>query len=431
MNILKFKGFSLVKNNLIKYINLLYGFLRQKPSRTLLVFILFTAFLTRVIFLAKIPPLFSIGEIEVIKRVQSIEKASDLWLGIYFKEGIYLYLLAFFSKIFGTKIIVFRLLSAIIGTATVYLTFIFTKEWFNRRTGYFASFLLAVSSWHITLSRNIDPDILFPFIILLILTTVNYAFRTKKNLYFILSGLLFGIGLYVSPFFLFAPFLFILSGIYFYLKNNKFVTAYIKEITLAVNAFILISLPYFISFVKFRPYFLKDFYIKSFSHALYNFGLIIQSLFSKGEVNYLNNLGAEPLLDPFTAVLFLFGFLYMVFNIKKRKNFFLLMMFFVFMLPGVFSKTTVVDKSVGLIPVICIFSGFTLNYVASHWFKTFPFNKSARAFLKGSFIFFFILTAFYHYQKYFIVWGNSKNVQEIYKYEFPCACNDKKNEIKY
>lgn len=392
-----------------------FNFFKERPYRIFIFLVVILAAFLRLYKLGSLPPGASLSEVEVLNKITSLKTSNDFWLGVYFIDGLYLYILALITKIFSTDLLVIRIVSAVIGVLTVWLSYIFSREWFNRETGYFVAFLMAISSWHITLSRNIDPNILLPFVILLLLVLTTYAFRTKRMIYFILSGITFGLGLYVDIAFLFAPLIFIVAGLYFYLRNKKFLTAYLREITIAVNAFILVSIPYFISFFKFKADFLNEIYLRNNpKELLNNLGLSLQTLFSQGESNFFYNLGAEPLLDPFIAVLFLFGIGYSVVYAKRRKNFFLLVLFLVMLLPAIFTKSFVLDKLTGTIPVIFILSGVTLNYLSRHWAKTFPFNKSAKLILVLGITFFLSVSFVYNTQRYFVAWGNSDEVKSIY-----------------
>jgi hypothetical protein len=69
-----------------------------------------------------------------------------------------------------------------------------------------------------------------------------------------------------------------------------------------------------------------------------------------------------------------------------------------------------------ILPVIFTFSGIILDYVLTHWVRTFPFNKLARLLMTFIFSVFLFLSIFYNYEKYFWAWGRNQGIQENYHY---------------
>jgi mannosyltransferase len=67
---------------------------------------------------------------------------------------LYYYLLHFWVRIFGNSEIAFRSLSALMGTALVFVTYLLGQELFNRRTALIASFLAAISPFQIYYSQE-------------------------------------------------------------------------------------------------------------------------------------------------------------------------------------------------------------------------------------------------------------------------------------
>ena len=72
-----------------------------------------------------------------------------------------------------------RFFFCVIGTITVFLTYLIAKEMGGEATGLMAAFLIAgFSRWHILYSRYIAPDILVCFFVLLV---VYYAIRYNRS----------------------------------------------------------------------------------------------------------------------------------------------------------------------------------------------------------------------------------------------------------
>lgn len=388
---------------------------KKNPHHILVIIIILIAAFLRLYNLSILPGGISESELEVVKKSKDIVESNKIWLGVDFKEGLYLYLSALFVKILGFKILSFRLLSAFIGILTVLMTYLFTKEWFNKQAAYLTGIIMAFSSWHITISRNIDPLVLVPLFIVSIFYFASFAFRSKKLLHVILSGLIFGLSVYVDTSFFILPILLLVAGVYFYFKNKKFLDVYIKEISIVFNIFLFISIPFLISMVKNSNVFFADYKLGSIYHHLANFGVIMHSFFSRSSVDYYYNLGSEALLDPFTGILFFVGLVYVTFNIlKSRKNFFLISWFFILIIPAVFSSLNYLGKIVIVLPAIYILAGVILDLLLNNWFKTFPINKKARISMILLVSLFFVLSFSYNYKKYFVAWAGSDNVKQVY-----------------
>src|SRR3972149_6470 len=140
----------------------------DNPYSIVIFVIMILAAYLRTYNLAYLPNGLAQSELLIIEKSKNIAETGKLWLGTDFREGLYLYLGAAVVKFFGAKVYAFRALSALLGILTVLLTYLFTKEWFNKQTAFLAGLFMAFSSWHIAISRNIDPAVLQPLFILLI-----------------------------------------------------------------------------------------------------------------------------------------------------------------------------------------------------------------------------------------------------------------------
>lgn len=393
--------------------NLLKTIWKENPYSIVLFIIMIIAVILRTYRLESLPVGVSKSELEFIGKFKEVGDLKKIWLGKNFNNGLYIFANSLIYRAFGLKVYYFRAFSALVGIGTVYLTYLFTKEWFNKQSAYIAGLLLAFSSWHITISRNIDPAVLQPLFILLIFYFASHAFRTKKLPFVFLSGIFLGLSVYISSAFLILPLLLLVAAVYFYFKNKKFLNVYIKEMSVVSNVFLLVALPFFYSLFK-RPYaFIGEYTFHGIENSLYNFGDIIRSFFGKGISSNFHNLGNTPLIDPFTGVIFLIGIAYAILNWGSRKNFFLLAWILIMSMPAVFSANFF-NKIYVILPAIYILTAVTLDYLLSEWFTTFPLNKKARMSMVLLVSFFFLLTFSYNYKKYFVAWAGSKQVKGVY-----------------
>lgn len=110
--------------------------------------------------------------------------------------ALYMYLLAPFVALFGVEMNSIRLLSALVGTTTVGILYLFGRELFGVRAGLIAALLLAGSAVHIHFSRFALNVIEAPFFACLSLWLLWKAMTTERALWYVMSGLAGGLGFY-------------------------------------------------------------------------------------------------------------------------------------------------------------------------------------------------------------------------------------------
>jgi 4-amino-4-deoxy-L-arabinose transferase-like glycosyltransferase len=131
-------------------------------SHILIVIIVFASLL-RIVNLSTNPPGLNWDEVSMGYSAYSLsETGKDEWgqpWPILFrsygewKSPVYIYVLIPFIKIFGLNAWGVRLPAAIAGVVAVYLTYLISRKLYSDKVGLWAAFLLAVSPWHLMLSR--------------------------------------------------------------------------------------------------------------------------------------------------------------------------------------------------------------------------------------------------------------------------------------
>jgi 4-amino-4-deoxy-L-arabinose transferase-like glycosyltransferase len=109
------------------------------------------------------------------------------------------YFVAPFIKVFGATAFGVRLPMAVLGIATIplaYYTFRLAAGW---RVAACATFLLVTSLWHLHFSRVGFPVIGWPVVELGSLLALQLGLRSRRWPYFIVSGVLAGLGVWVYP----------------------------------------------------------------------------------------------------------------------------------------------------------------------------------------------------------------------------------------
>ncbi len=139
------------------------------------------------------------------------------WIGPYVKSALGqasgpLYFTAPFVGLFGETVFSIRLASAVLGIATVLVTYLAVRVMFDRTVATFAALLLAVGVWHLHYSRLAFPVIAWPLLEVLTLLFLFLGIKTGKLYHFAIAGLFFGGGIYTYnayPAFVFPTALFI------------------------------------------------------------------------------------------------------------------------------------------------------------------------------------------------------------------------------
>lgn len=111
------------------------------------------------------------------------------------REGLFFYVAALATIPFGLSDVGLLATSAIVGTVTIPALYLLGRELFNREVGLYASALIAVSHWHVILSRAGLRAILVPLILALAAYFLLRGLRTGRHTDWILAGILLGLGL--------------------------------------------------------------------------------------------------------------------------------------------------------------------------------------------------------------------------------------------
>ncbi len=144
-----------------------------------------------------------------------------------YKAPAYIYLDLPFIALFGKTTLAVRFPSALFGSLTVFLTYflvyeIFYKNENKKKIGLLAAFLLAISPWHIQLSRAAYEANIATFFTIFAVYLFFVAKRTKSQL-FILSSVSFVLGFYAfNAHRIFIPLMCILFGIIYFKDLLKF-----------------------------------------------------------------------------------------------------------------------------------------------------------------------------------------------------------------
>ena len=109
---------------------------------------------------------------------------------------LWFYLLAASLRVFGETLFAVRLVAVLVGTFTIASAYLLGRLLFTRRVALLATALLATYHFHIHFSRIGLNNIADPALGTLIFCALTLALRTRRSLWFGVTGLLLGLALY-------------------------------------------------------------------------------------------------------------------------------------------------------------------------------------------------------------------------------------------
>lgn len=321
--------------------------------------ILAVAFVVRYWHLAFIPRIFGGDEGEMGSEALSILRG-DLknpfitgWLShptlFFFTQALSIELIA--PTVFGL-----RALSVAAGTASVLVGYLLIRRLFTIRLALLTAALLAVYGFHIQFSRialNNIFDALFAPLVLLLL----YAgLESRRPYYFAASGMALGLAIYFYHGARLIPLILIAFGLYLLITQPALVFDNALNLVWLGLGSLVVAGP-LLYFFYLHP---LDFMARLTQRGIFNSGWF-QAQVENGRAPiavFLEQVRRsflafnqfpdpsfwyrteQPLLDPVSAILFVFGLVYAVLNLLK-KNYALLVIWLVL---GIFFGSTILEN---------------------------------------------------------------------------------------
>ncbi len=198
----------------------------KSNRRTVLIIFLIAiaAIILRLYALDRLPPgLFGDEAVEGLDALDVLAGNFAIWFHAHLgREPIYVYLVALSYRAFGVTPLATRLPAVIAGLLTIPAAFLFTREWTRSadldpngfigssgaakplgsrtRIPLLTTALLAISFWHIQMTRDAHRDTLLPLVEALGFWLLLRALRTRDWKIFAASGAILGLAIYTySP----------------------------------------------------------------------------------------------------------------------------------------------------------------------------------------------------------------------------------------
>lgn len=334
------------------------------------------------------------------------------------REALFFYIQAIFVAGLGNTILALRIAPALAGVGAVIFVYLYTKDWFGRRAGLLAAFLLAVNPWVNTISRDGFRASMVPLMIALVAFLGGRAYKTSKVWYFVGAAFFFGLGFYTyTAFELFS--LVIVGGlIYLAIWRRDWLKTNAKNFAIALAVFLVTIAPLAITIVRHPGDSTARAGGTSFLNKDLNNGKPVQTLFEgvgktllqynyRGDENSRHNLPGEPLVNTFVGIMLILGLLVAFSRIGRVKYAAVIAMFFVMLLPAILTAEGLPHalRSIGTAASVFTIAAIGIDYLLTRWYKTFPVNAPARTFGVVTISVLLGLTAIVGWRQYFVAWA--------------------------
>lgn len=343
------------------------------------------------------------------------------------REALFFYLQALFVWAFGNTIFALRLAPALLSVLAVYMVYLFTKDWFGRRTALLAAFMMAVNPWVITIGRDGFRAGMTPLIIAALAFVAGRAYTRKKIGYFIASGVIFGLGFYTYTAFWVFSIVPVAGLIFLAFRNRKWLVENSNKLLISAAITLVVLIPMGVTIARNPSGSTARAGGTSFLNKDLNYGRPVQTFISGttktllqynfvGDQNSRHNLPGEPLLNTFVGIMLILGLLVAFSRISHTKYAVILAMFFVMMLPAILTAEGLPHalRSFGTAASVFTLAAIGINYLLARWYQTFPVNGPARTTGTVLIGFLLFLTFVQGYRQYFVAWAQDPATYEAY-----------------
>jgi DNA-binding beta-propeller fold protein YncE/4-amino-4-deoxy-L-arabinose transferase-like glycosyltransferase len=339
---------------------------------------------------------------------------------------LFLYVLGLASKLWGTSALTLRMVTIVVGLMTIPAFYLLARQFFGLEASLVATTLLAVSRWHVIFSRIAFEGILVPLFAVLTFYFLIKGLRSGWPLGFALAGLALGIGLSTYISFRVVPLIVIVFVLHrLVLQRGR---ADYRGLLIFFVATLLVVGPLGVYFLK-NP---EDFMFRtqqasvtldieregSYDPLLNNVKKSLLMFNYQGDPRPRHNLPKAPMLDSWTAILFVLGLGYSVYHWRESKTVLLMAWLFFGFLPGVLSLADSNPHSlrtIANIPAVYLL-------VCAFWDRTWEvftttFRRTWRWGIIGVSLLLLVVAAYANYDTYF---NKQANNQSVY-YDFDPA----------
>ncbi len=308
------------------------------------------------------------------------------------REGLQFYLTAAMIRLgaLPESHLALKIGTALFGAVTVPLTYFLGRELFGRLAGIYAAALIAISHWHVAISR---VGLRFPFTAAFTAPALAFlvrALRANRRNDWLAAGLILGVGLHSYTAMRVVPVLFALlvllkvaADLLARARRQPLAEASSLTVRFWHNAVLgaALSLLAFLPLLRFMTEAPELFWFRAASRAQgalapgalwatfwSNVGNALLMFNVRGDVVPANTIPGSPQLDPVTGALFLLGAVYLLWRClacRDRAAITVLVSFGVLLLPSILSlafpeENPSAVRTGGAIPIVMLMAALPL-----------------------------------------------------------------------
>jgi hypothetical protein len=307
-----------------------------------------------------------------------------------------------------------RLSSVAFAIAACALFFIIMLRWHGRRTAILSTTLFGTSGWLLHVGRLADGNsalLLIPLGLILFASWLNTTERHGAALLYMTAAS--GLALFTpgAIWFLVAAYILIWEAVSEHITESKLWEKTLSIIVLLYFAVILVYVFYH------TPHLYKTWLglpaaWPSPLTALKQWVDTILFLFVRGPSNASMWLAHMPILDIFTAAMFLIGGYFYSAHYKNLRTQVLALFLVIGSALVALSGASAMNF---IVPIIYLIAGTGLTYFLRKWLTVFPRNPLARGFGIGLIVIVVVAAALYHIRSYFVAWHHSPNTAQAFR----------------
>ncbi len=358
--------------------------------------------------LGSLVPGFSSPEVIGINSAGSLSKIINNPINAPYKVLQYLLEVLYHPNAFSS-----RAISALLGIFIVGLFYYVVIKWHSIGIALFTTAMFASSSWFLHNARLATPDVF----LLILLASLAYGTWIRYTQH---SALVIAYGVILAALLLYMPGLvwFVLIGGFW---QRKAIAGHIKNAQLSFLPLIIIGLvilaPLGLAIARapslIRPWVGLPLNSLASPYDIFRHILNVPyQLFFRGPENPVYWLGHLPLLDLFTASMFLAGVYAYYFKLKLDRT---------KLLFGTLGIGTILIGLRGevsiilLAPFIYFFVAAGISYLLNEWLSVFPRNPLARSIGLSLMIAAISLSCIYNLRHYFVAWPGAPATKQAFR----------------
>ncbi len=357
------------------------------------------------------------------------------------REGLFYFLIAPVIRLLGSGYWQLHLVSASIGILSVLAVYLLASKLYDQKTGLLASFLMAVGTWHIVLSRTAFRANLIPLFLAMTMYFIVRVVKagSRKDLIWsaIFAGAFFAGGFYT--YIAYRIIVAILGFIAFFLfiadARQKFVWTrrFSKPILIGLISFLSVFAPLGYYFVTHPGSFVGRSSQVSIFNSDLNHGHLGATLidvtkksflayFTHGDANWRHNISGAPFLSPIVSpffglallvlslftLRFLWQCLRRIPKISDLKHVLIVGMFWGMLVPVITTAEGIPHglRSIGTVPATYILAAIGLLYFAHLTMKVWHYGWMEKLYWGVAALYFAVLIVV-AYSQYFVYAKNS------------------------